>query len=147
MDPLTRYRRAQRETRRLFDPFTREHCPTCSTPCCRKPARIRPVDLILVEELGYRVPGGAAERLVDSSLSGYTAPCEDAGAPCDYLGSDGCSFPADLRPFGCVAFICEPMRRLLPADDLTRVEAAVADLERAHGLLMEALHAAPASGE
>ena len=100
MDPLTRYRRAQRETRRLFDPFTREHCPTCPTPCCRKPARIRPVDLILVEELGYRVPGGAAERLVDSSLSGYTAPCEDAGAPCDYLGADGCSFPADLRPFG-----------------------------------------------
>ena len=59
MDPLTRYRRAQQRARRLFDPFTAAHCPGCRTPCCRKPARIRPVDIVLVAEYGHPLTGVA----------------------------------------------------------------------------------------
>ena len=138
MNPLARYREAQRRVRGLFDPFTRENCPTCATPCCQKPARIRPVDLVLVEELGFPLPPqDATASLVKAALGGSPA---DAGAPCDYLGPAGCAFPADLRPFGCAAFICTPMRRSLHPQALARVEEAVAALEAAHTELMDAIH-------
>jgi len=65
----------------------------------------------------------------------------DTGLPCDYLGPTGCAFPTDLRPFGCAAFICIPMRRLLDPESLITVEQAVAALESAHAELMDALHA------
>ena len=51
MNVLTRYRQQQARLRELFEPFTRVNCPTCATPCCTKPTRVRPVDLILIEEL------------------------------------------------------------------------------------------------
>lgn len=145
MNPLQRYRRAQRVARRLFEPFTSRHCSTCETPCCRKPSWVRPFDIILVEELGYRLPAadaGRPARELLTLLAEGEMPAE-AGA-CDFLDSNGCTFPADLRPFGCVASICEPMRRLLPPDDLAAVEAAVDDLRRAYeALTAAALGAAP----
>src|SRR5579864_1282693 len=134
-NPLARYRSAQRAARALFASFTEEHCPTCATPCCRKPVRVRPVDIILVQELGYSLPGreqapaSAATALADAALA--MRP-EQEGAPCEFLGSRGCAFPDDLRPLGCAAFICQPMRRELPAGELAVIEAAVADLERAY---------------
>jgi hypothetical protein len=138
MNPLQRYREAQQRARALFDPFTQVHCAACATPCCRKPVRVRPVDLILIEELGFDVPRPEAPSdLVEAHLTG---PSPEAGAPCDWLTETGCRFPADLRPFGCVAFICEPMRRILPPEELRAVEAAIADLEAAHAELMTALH-------
>lgn len=144
MNPLLRYRRAQRRVRALFDPFTAVHCAGCATPCCRKPTWVRPTDLILVEELGYRAPRATASPVADASailqhsLAGVEG--EDAGEPCDFLTPKGCPFPADLRPFGCAAFICDPMRRLLPPDELAVVESAVAELERAHAALMATLY-------
>lgn len=139
MNPILRYRRAQRRLRALFNPFTRAHCPTCATPCCRKPARIQPVDLILVEELGHSLPPvSVVHDVLDATLAPDLPP---TGEPCDFLTATGCAFPADLRPFGCTAFICEPMRRLLDPDSLARVEAAVSELEAAHQVLLEALHA------
>jgi hypothetical protein len=153
LNPLHRYREAQRRARALFDPFTEVHCAACATPCCRKPARILPVDLILVEELGFRVHAAASMSareetrpdplcsLVDAALG--PAPAADADTadePCDYLGERGCLFPPDLRPFGCVAFICEPMRRTLVPEELARVESAVAELAAAHAELMAELH-------
>ena len=139
MNALGRYRQAQRRVRELFDPFTRENCPACATPCCQKPARIRPVDLVLVEELGYRLPErDTTALLVDATLG---AGPTDTGLPCDYLGPTGCAFPTNLRPFGCAAFICIPMRRLLDPESLITVEQAVAALESAHAELMDALHA------
>jgi hypothetical protein len=101
-----------------------------------KPTRVRPIDLVLIEELtgvGARGPleDGAAV-LLDS------APAE-ARAPCDFLGPSGCVFPADLRPFGCAAFVCEPMRRLLAEAELVDVEEAVARLGEAHEELMRQL--------
>jgi hypothetical protein len=137
---LERYRRAQRRLRRLFAPFTTAHCPTCLTPCCRKPTWVRPVDLILVQELGYR-PASRETNPVGLMLDTLTGPGPaDAGAPCDFLGESGCTFPPDLRPFGCAAAICDPMRRLLPPAELARLERAVAELTAAHTELMELLH-------
>jgi hypothetical protein len=144
MNPLDRYRREQARVRRLFDPFTHVHCAACPTPCCRKPARIRPVDLILVEELtGAPLPAAAADPFRDGAAALLDLPEEDPGAsadPCDFLTPHGCSFPADLRPFGCAAFICEPMRRTLSAEELAEVETAVARLTEAYERLMAALH-------
>lgn len=140
MNPLQQYREAQRSVREQFEPFTSTHCATCATPCCRKPTWVRPSDLILVEELGYRLPqrdaGRTAGTLLDLLVAGEA---EDAGAPCDFLLADGCAFPSDLRPYGCAAAICEPMRRALPAEELAVVERAVADLTRAHEALTAAL--------
>lgn len=144
LNPIDQYRRAQRQVRRLFAPFTAAHCATCATPCCRKPTWVRPVDLILVEELGYGRPatfaGESAVTLLDTLAGGEGA---DAGQPCDFLAERGCTFPADLRPFGCAAAICGPMRRLLTAPELARVERAVEELTGAHAALMALLHAPP----
>lgn len=140
-NPIERYRRAQRRVRRLFTPFTAEHCASCATPCCRKPTWVRPVDLILVEELGYGRPVAGvrnpAARLLDT-LAG--AEHADSGEPCDFLGEQGCLFPADLRPFGCAAAICNPMQQLLPPAELARLERAVEALTAAHAELMAHLH-------
>ena len=139
-NPLHRYRAAQRRARRQFEPFTRVHCATCVTPCCRKPTWVRPLDVVLVQELGYPLPvlesAGPAQPLLDAA----TEDDPHAGEPCDYLGSAGCAFPADLRPFGCASYICRPMRRLMPPDELARLEAAIAELREAHAALVAELH-------
>lgn len=145
MNPITRYRKIQQRLRVLFAPFTAEHCPTCATPCCRKPNWVRPTDVVLVEELGFSLPApprAPSTRLLDVVTKGESG---EAGNPtseiemCDFLGVGGCAFPADLRPFGCAAFICEPMRRHLPPEELEVVERAVAELEEAHAVLTDAL--------
>src|SRR5262245_51282165 len=59
-NPLESYRRTQRELRRQFDAFTRENCPTCPTPCCRRPARILPTDILLAESTGWRAQVAAS---------------------------------------------------------------------------------------
>jgi Fe-S-cluster containining protein len=143
MNPLDQYREAQYELRALFEPFTRAHCPTCETPCCVRPARLRPVDIILVEELGYPLPSnraGAAETAAALARWGLSGEAQDQGEPCEFLTARGCAFPPDLRPFGCATFVCEPMRRTVAAEELAVVEAAVASLTEAHSRLMEFLH-------
>jgi hypothetical protein len=134
---LSRYRSAQRAARALFAPFTAAHCPTCPTPCCVRPARVRPVDVVLVEEMGYRLPPAPLGELVEAPLAGSEGP----PAPCGYLGPAGCCFPSDLRPFGCAMFICEPMQRELSADELAAIRTALRRLDVAHADLMAALHA------
>lgn len=143
MHPIHEYRRHQRRVRRLFEPFTRTHCPTCATPCCRKPSWVRPTDVVLVEELGYSLPAADRPAAEDTAtpllqLAAGEEP-GNAGDPCDFLGPRGCAFPADLRPFGCAAFICEPMRAELSPEELAAVERAVHDLEAAHSRLMAQL--------
>ena len=81
-------------------------------------------------------PAAATGVLLDAVHQGEVPP---SGEPCDFLGPHGCSFPSDLRPFGCAALICEPMRRTVGAEELARVESAVEELERAHEALRRAL--------
>lgn len=152
-NPLDDYRRAQRAIRREFDPFTREHCPTCTTPCCMRPARIAPVDVLLAEATGWkpRAPaeGGAdaaaeAASLYAAALTGETP--EAATEPCEHLAPDGCTFPEDLRPYGCTAWVCPVMYRELDRRALSRVRRSVRDLDRAHATLMSALRRQGAPG-
>ena len=46
---IRQYQKAQRDVRDLYDPFTDSHCPTCETPCCRKPVRVDSVDIALAK--------------------------------------------------------------------------------------------------
>jgi hypothetical protein len=156
-NPLESYRRTQREIRRQFDAFTRENCPTCPTPCCRRPARILPTDILLAESTGWRarVVAPAAEdgaeetpqsddRVAEaaSRMAGalYDAPetaeAEPDALPCEFLGEHGCTFPSDLHPYGCTAYICKYMYEKLDRPTLTRIKRLVRELEEKHRVLL-----------
>ncbi len=150
-NPLSEYRRLQREIRQVFDPFTARHCPTCLTPCCIKPTRVTPVDVALAVGLGHTFPhleGGdayapavsyAGSRLSAPialpMLSGEAAPLQ----PCDYLDKGRCTFPDDLRPYGCTAYLCGPMYAHLPDETIRRLRRLIRQLEDAHTSLLRAL--------
>lgn len=159
-NPLEAYRRAQRDVRRHFEPFTRANCPTCPTPCCRRPARIAPSDILLAEAHGWKanpnvtlIPlqvadAPATDMVADTALrlmdtltdTDYSdATPSEAGLPCEHLGDRGCTFPSDLRPFGCTAYICRYMYARMDRPALTRLKRAVRDLEEKHDLLMRSL--------
>lgn len=164
-NPLESYRRTQRELRRHFETFTRAHCPTCPTPCCLRPARILPTDILLAEATGWKsqlaappqasdVPMPNAQRLTPdadmvSEIAGrvteaLTNPPEQAEAdpsetdnlPCEYLGEHGCTFPNDLRPFGCTTYICKYMYAHLDRQELARIKRLVRELEDKHSILL-----------
>lgn len=161
-NPLESYRRTQRELRRQFDAFTRENCPSCPTPCCRQPARILPTDILLAEATGWRaridtlpqlplsptaaspepdmvsqVAARAVETLYDAP---ETAEAQEPDAlPCEYLSERGCTFPTDLRPFGCTTYICTYMYARLDRQSLTRIKRLVRELEQKHAVLLRTL--------
>jgi hypothetical protein len=148
-NPLETYRRLQRALRREFDSFTTIYCPVCPTPCCVSPARIAPTDILLAEGVGWkpRIPaleGGkdavlrAAEQMTEAMFEGVSD--EEAPAPCEHLGEQGCTFPADLRPFGCTTYLCPYMYQHLDRHALARLRRMIRELERAHAVLMEHLH-------
>ncbi len=151
-NPLSEYRRLQREIRQAFDPFTARHCGTCVTPCCVKPTRVTPIDVALAVGLGHTFPhldGGdayapavayAVNRLAPSAL---TLPMADGEEPpleaCEYLHRGRCTFPDDLRPFGCTTFLCGPMYANLPDETLRRLRRLIRQLDDAHTDLLRAL--------
>jgi hypothetical protein len=104
---------------------------------------VTPFDLILVEELGYVLPRGSSG--VEEWLLAARPPDGEIGAPppeaepCDYLTPSGCSFPADLRPFGCAVDICVQMRRHQPPPWLAEAERRAERLRRAHHELLTEL--------
>lgn len=143
-NPLREYRRTQRALRELFRAFTESHCADCPEPCCRKPARVDEVDVLLAESLGHPLPAGspATDRAAAAAhliQIGSTHDIPDA--PCDFLRNNGCSFPADLRPLGCTTFVCKFMERDMSTRELQdikrlgrKLEAQRDDLMRAVGL-------------
>ena len=153
-NPLESYRRTQRELRRNFAAFTRANCAACPTPCCRKPARILPTDILLAEATGWKArvlsadPDAPAAKTTDSvsesagryAMTLYDAPptaeAEPTALPCDYLGAGGCTFPEDLRPFGCTAYICRYMRERMDRPTLTRIKRLARELEDHHDALL-----------
>ena len=145
-NPLESYRRTQRELRRRFDAFTRAHCPTCPTPCCLRPARIVPADILLAEATGWRsslpeTPGDdSISRLAAETADALGSPPESAesatGEPCEYLGHAGCTFPGDLRPFGCATYVCRYMYASLSRDELTRIKRLIRELEQKRAVLV-----------
>ena len=162
-NPLESYRRTQRELRRNFAAFTRAHCATCPTPCCRQPARILPTDILLAEATGWKAriiplevrnPAQNSEvsEPTDSiseaagryALSLHDAPpsaeAELTAAPCDFLSEGGCTFPEDLRPFGCTAYICRYMYQSMDRPTLTRIKRLARELETHHDALLRQNH-------
>src|ERR1043166_3345901 len=98
--PLHEYRRVQLEVRREFEPFTRKYCPSCPAPCCRKPARITPTDILLAEAHGWkaRVSSVVEKDAVDRTATDLSACLENdpdllSQEPCEHLGAQGCTFP------------------------------------------------------
>lgn len=152
--PLEAYRHTQRALRQAFDAFTRRHCPTCPTPCCRQPARILPTDILLAESIGWRarLPGNTRQdpaiQAGTHHLQALRAPAQNADAhreataldlPCEFLGPQGCTFPPDLRPFGCTAYICQHMYAQLPRRELARIKRLVRTLQHQHVALLRAI--------
>ena len=151
-NPLSEYRRLQREIRVIFDPFTARHCATCVTPCCIKPTRVTPIDVALALNTGHTFPhlnGGdayapaldyATHRLKPASIALPMAPADEPPLePCEYLHQSRCTFPNDLRPFGCTAFICGPMYAHLPDETLRRLRRLLRQLEDTHTALLRVL--------
>jgi Fe-S-cluster containining protein len=138
-NPLANYRRTQRELRQQFDAFTRANCPTCPTPCCRRPARILPTDILLAESAGWKRPVQTEGEEVAEEVREAVAYSEPIAPPCEFLGERGCTFPADLRPFGCTAYLCRYMHEKLDRPTLTRVRRLVRELEENHHLVLRTL--------
>lgn len=146
--PLREYRRLQREIRQVFDPFTKKHCPSCATPCCIQPTRVTPMDVALAVGLGHEFPhlvgadpyapsvSYAGARLALPMLAADDAPVLE---PCDYLHQGRCTFPDDLRPFGCTTYLCGPMYAHLPDETLRRLRRLIRQLEDAHTAVLRAL--------
>ncbi len=147
--PLGEYRRLQREIRALFDPFTARHCPTCATPCCIQPTRVTPVDVALALGTGHTFPHLAGDQpdpyAPALSHAGHRLALPMVGVdtdtlrPCEYLHQHRCTFPDDLRPFGCTTYLCGPMYQNLPDDTLRRLRRLIRQLEDAHIALLRAL--------
>jgi len=146
-NPLEEYRRAQRALRKDFDAFTSVHCATCPSPCCVRPARIAPTDILLAEGIGWRarvdstLSGDAVEQAAGRAALALGGTFEDQpNPPCEYLGSTGCTFPKDLRPFGCTAYICPIMHERLDRKTLGRMKRLARALSEAHDTRMRYLH-------
>ena len=150
-NPLADYRRIQGEMRRLFDPFTEPHCPTCATPCCVKPTRVTPFDVALAIGAGHRFHhlasteafapalADAAVRLSASSVPLPMAADGDSAPMCEYLVGGRCSFPDDLRPYGCATFLCKPMYAHMPEETLRKLKRLSRQLADAHAALLRAI--------
>jgi hypothetical protein len=145
-NPLQEYRFIQRELRQLFDDFTRVHCPKCDQPCCRKPARISPNDILLAESMGWKPKENVnLSEILEEVAGGLTeAFKEDRDAskdpPCDFLGEGGCSFPSELRPFGCTAWICPIMYREMDRATIAKAKRLIRELDRAHARLIASMN-------
>lgn len=127
-NPIESYRKTQRELRKEFEAFTRANCSACPTPCCVKPARLEPVDIRIAEMGGWR------SKLPLSPDAEAPTGSEDleTPTPCEFLTDQGCSFPADLRPYGCAAFICKYMHAELNRATLNRIKRLIKQMDDQH---------------
>jgi len=147
-NPLNAYRATQKRLRALFEPFNSEFCPKCEAPCCRKPVKVRPIDLMLAEAHGFKVPEHAdpVGDLLDAAsryLSGGWTEADGAGQPCDFLGEHGCTFPEDLRPFECARYVCPTMQERMPTRWLREVERLGRRLDADYSRLLSSLTKRP----
>ena len=132
---IDKYRATHRRIRHYLDPYTARLCPDCPQPCCRKPTKVRDLDVLLARAAGYDIePRETAREFVDACVDALRGEAEDdALEPCDYLGEGGCIFPDDLRPFECTRWICSFLKKeIAPGDmrELRRLLSRLADLHR-----------------
>ena len=143
-NPIESYRKTQRELRREFESFTRTHCPNCPTPCCVKPARLELVDIRIAERTGWKstIPANGSdsdEVIIDPP--GPIAVDDETGdlvrEPCGFLKPTGCSFPADLMPFGCTAYICKYMHEDMNRAQLNKIKRLVRQMEDQYRMVLK----------
>jgi hypothetical protein len=148
-NPLAEYRRLQRQLRELYDPFTAKHCATCATPCCVKPTRVTPFDVALAEATGHAFPHLAGDpyttAVADASHRLGSIPLPMASDDeavleyCEFLHKGRCTFPDDLRPYGCTVFVCKPMYEHMAEDTVRKVRRLVRQLDEVHVALVSSL--------
>jgi hypothetical protein len=102
---------------------------------------------MLAEATGWRakvnvtLAGDAVQQAAVQAALALGGAFEDQpNPPCEHLGERGCTFPKDLRPFGCTAYICPIMRERLDKKTLGRMKRLVRELEMAHDTLMRHIH-------
>jgi hypothetical protein len=61
------------------------------------------------------------------------------GEPCAFLAPDGCRFPPDLMPIGCVSFLCPYMEEWYSPQQMGEMRAEVEAVQSAHAQLLAAL--------
>ncbi|MFH2125273.1 MAG: hypothetical protein ABIK12_02080 [Pseudomonadota bacterium] len=101
--------------RRVFARHCPHLCPTCSRPCCVRISRrglLDTADLILMAVL---VPDGVPFP---------TARLQ----ACPFLGGEGCELPWLARPYACLHYVCGHLKRVMTAQELAQVEAALAEV-------------------
>ena len=101
---------------------------------------------MLAEGIGWKAPaslggGDAVAAAAEQAARAMVGEFEEVENPaCQFLGSSGCLFPNDLRPFGCTTFICKPMFDKMDRKLLARMKREIRELERTHAILMTALN-------
>ena len=144
---LKEYRRVQLEVRKEFDAFTSVHCKTCPHPCCVRPSRMTSMDIILAQNCGWKPDIAnvenrdlAAEQAAEHAKALTEGVDSIPYETCEYLKDSSCSFPKDLRPFGCTTYICPIMYLRLDKKSLVRMKRSVKELTIAHEELMRQLN-------
>jgi len=144
LGPLDSYRKTQGILRRQFDALTSHLCPTCPEPCCRVPTRVTPLDVALAEACGWTVPpelgvtDAVREAAAQASVALTLQEDLDSARPCPFLCGSGCTFPPDLRPYGCTVFVCKHILRSLDARQRAHLRRLISRLERDHEQLLAA---------
>lgn len=111
---------AVREATDRLSPFVQAHtsavCPECERVCCvNKHGYYDHEDLIYVFSLGLDVPR-YREGLSDT-------------APCQFIGSTGCTLPRSVRPFRCNWYFCMTLVRHMEDGPGRPYRAFVSDFE------------------
>ena len=127
MNPINKDRTAQLRIRRILDVYTKELCPVCPNPCCRKPTRVREFDVLLAEACGCSLPSAneSVSQFVQAGIDTLTGDYQDETytEPCDYLGDNGCLFPRDLRPFECTRWMCSYLKETIRPGEMRELRA------------------------
>ncbi|BEQ15044.1 hypothetical protein [Desulfoferula mesophila] len=99
--------------RRVFARHCPELCPDCARPCCARISRhgiLDAADLILMAVLN---PDGAP----------YPSARSEA---CPFLSPEGCELPWSARPYACLHYVCDALRRAMSPEEAQEVERALA---------------------
>lgn len=137
---IDKYRATHKRIRQRLNPYTDRICPACPKPCCRKPTKVRDLDVMLARAAGYDiVPGSTAREFVDACIEALEGRAtEGALEPCDYLGERGCVFPDDLRPFECTKWMCEFLKREVSPGDMRDLRGLLSRLSDLHRMIVDA---------
>lgn len=102
---------------------------------------------MLAEASGWKSKvANAVERAAREAGAGFCARVEDLPQePCEHLVEHGCSFPRDLRPFGCTIYVCPVMYREMDRKQLARVRRLVRALSAAHEALLHHIDLSPSA--